>query len=324
MTTIEDTRARWGAEVEARIHAALEGWGALTQMGRYHMDTGGKRLRALLPALVAANAGGEAGDAIELGVGIELIHNATLVHDDLQDGDEVRRKQPAVWKAFGATQAINLGDALFFMGLERVALAPAGPGLLTAVSRAVTRVVGGQSMEFQLQLPSGEALHLAPTLDNWEAMARAKTGALFGLCCQAGAAAAGRSADEVEAVRSYGEDAGLLFQVQDDYLDLIGDKGRARRGSDLAEGKLSFPVVWVLTEVGGAEASRLREIVETPRAETPDAWIDEGLALLERVGALEATAVWLRDRRDALARSPVAAWVPGLVERFLAPVRHAL
>lgn len=324
MTTIDGARARWGAEVEARLLAALDGWEALTHMGRYHMETGGKRLRALLPALVAANAGGDAEDALELGVGIELIHNATLVHDDLQDGDEVRRKKPAVWRAFGATQAINLGDALFFLGLERVSLAPAGPGLLGAVSRAVTRVVGGQSMEFQLQLPSGDPLHMAATLESWEAMARAKTGALFGLCCQAGAAAAGRGAGEAEELRAYGEDAGLLFQVQDDYLDLIGDKGRARPGSDLAEGKLSFPVVWALEAGGGADATRLLEIVRTPRPETPDAWVDEGLALLERVGALDATARWLRQRRDALADASVARWVPGLVERFLAPVRHAL
>ncbi len=319
--TLDEAREWWMPALERRLMLAVQGETLLAEMMRYHLATGGKRLRALLPPWICDELGGDAQDALDLGVGLELLHNATLVHDDLQDGDTVRRGQATVWRRWGSAQAINAGDALYFLGLERLLAIPRFASTATFASQALVRVIGGQVMEFQLQerVPGGASEGL---LAGWRQMAAGKTGALFAACFHAGAIAAGRGADEALDVAGYGERIGLLFQVQDDLLDLVGEKGRDRRGSDLAEGKLSFPVVWALEHAEQGPASRLRRIVEAPREATTDAMISEGLSLLESTGALATTAELLLETAAGLADGPVS--LPGLVARILAPVAHAL
>ncbi len=324
--TLSGARDRFGEEIEARLDRAFgqDDGSLLAAMGRAHLATGGKRLRALVPSWIAENMAGRGGQALDLGVGLELIHNATLVHDDLQDGDTHRRGHQTLWRRFGEAQAINAGDGLYFLGMDVIAGAPEGASLIQAVSRAMLRVIEGQVMEFQLQSPAEDPAHLAPSGAAWERMARGKTGALFGVCFRAGAVAGGWSWEQADAAARQGEGMGLLFQVQDDYLDLVGDKGRDLRGSDLAEGKLSFPVVWAYEHAEPAAAAELRAIVSAPREATGAGMVARGLELLGDCGALEATAAWLREGRDAAGRGPVAALVPGLVDAILAPVAHAL
>ncbi len=321
---LDEARARWGEALDAQLTLATAGDDLIARMVAYHLGTGGKRLRGLLPAWIAANLGGRGEDALALGAGLELLHNATLVHDDVQDGDPVRRGQPTVWRRWGVAQAINAGDALYFTAMRVMLVAPAGPALMAATAAAMGRVILGQAMEFQLQRPPEAPEAMAPSLAAWERMARGKTGALIGLCFRAGAATALADEATTEALAAWGEELGLLFQIQDDYLDLVGDKGRDLRGSDLAEGKLSFPVVWALDHAPAAARERLEAILRRPRAETSAENVAEGLALLEGAGALEATAQRLRDMRDAAAAHPLSHVVPGLAERFLAPVAHAL
>src|SRR6185503_16595061 len=122
--------------------------------------------------------------------------------------------------------------------------APAGPRAIHVVSNALLRVAEGQTMEFQLKLPASDPASISASLETWTAMAARKTGALLGACLQAGAIAAGADPSVIDGCAAYGDDLGLLFQAQDDYLDIVGDKARRSRGSDLLEGKLSFPVVW--------------------------------------------------------------------------------
>lgn len=322
--TLDEALSTCLPKVEARIRERIGGASMLDEMATYHFATGGKRIRGILPSFVCANLGGDAASAIALGAGLEVLHNATLIHDDVQDGDTHRRGWPTVWAKWGVAQAINVGDSLFFQGLALLAEDPAGLALLPGVCAAMDAVVRGQVMEFQLQRPPGSPEALPVSLDSVRAVAEAKTGALFGICLTAGGAAAGRSAPELESLRSFGIGAGLLFQVQDDYLDLVGDKGRGERGSDLKEGKLSFPVVWAVEHAAPAVAEELLAIVRTPREATSDGDVARALALLEACGALAATAEWLRTHRDRAARNPCAEAVPGLVERFLAPVAHAI
>lgn len=150
--SLDAARERFGAAVESRLEDALRGTGLLPEMTHHHMSSGGKRLRALLPPWVAENLAAGAGEeALDLGVALELLHNATLVHDDVQDGDRERRGRPALWTLYGTAQAINAGDALYFLGMSALARAPAGPRLLASVSAALVRVIEGQVMEFQLQ-----------------------------------------------------------------------------------------------------------------------------------------------------------------------------
>lgn len=322
--TFDEVLRRYGGAIERLVLESNGAGGLLGEMIDYHLATGGKRMRALLPVWVCVNLGGTAEAALELGAGLELLHNATLVHDDLQDGDTHRRGRPAVWHRWSMAQAINTGDALIFQALARIARAPAAPRILPYLAEALVRVVEGQTLELQLQLPHEDDAAVAPTKERWEAMARSKTGALFATCMYTGAAAAGADDIVIEAAARFGEELGLLFQVQDDYLDLVGDKGRERRGRDLLEGKLSFPVVWAYDHAAPADLAPIRGILERPREARTWAMVDEALAALDRCGALAAAAAWLRAAAAAAERHPIAKVVPGLSARCLAPVAHAL
>jgi geranylgeranyl diphosphate synthase type I len=320
----EEARSLYLPRVQAALEASAGVAGHLELMVQQHLATGGKRLRAIIPPWVAANLGGDVEAAVSLGVGLELLHNGTLVHDDLQDGDAVRRGHPTVWRRWGEAQAINAGDGFYFQGFASILSVGGAHTAGRRIARALERVVEGQVMEFQLQAAPGSAERLAPTLDNWVRMAGGKTGALMGACVMAGAWSAGRDDEALDDAASWGEQLGLLFQVQDDVLDLIGGKGREMVGTDLAEGKLSFPVVWFLEHVSGSARQELIRIVQTPRAQTTAEEVSHGLALLNEAGALEAALQWLREARETSVSSPWSNAAPGLADAFLAPIRGAL
>jgi geranylgeranyl pyrophosphate synthase len=315
----QEIKARFGAEIERRIDVATRAEGVIGAMVGYHLATGGKRMRALLPVWVCENLGGDPEDALDLGVGLELVHNATLVHDDLQDGDEVRRGRPAVWARWGAAQAVNAGDALVFQGFRSIARAPSAPRLFGAISAALLRVVEGQAMELAFQ-----GAPEAPRLEAWQRMARQKTGALLGACMRVGAVAAGAGEAIVESAASYGESAGILFQAQDDYLDLVGDKGRERHGRDLIEGKFSFPIVWALEHAPPETLAPIHTVLRLPREERTWSMADAAIDALHRCGALDATAIWLRSAAGQALAHVMTPLVPGWLHECLAPVAHAL
>ncbi|XYI02133.1 polyprenyl synthetase family protein [Sorangium sp. So ce1128] len=322
--SIAEIERCYACEVERRLHAAQLTRGFVGEMIEYHLSRGGKRMRALLPVWVCANLRGRPEAALDLGAGLELLHNAALVHDDLQDGDRMRRGHPAVWVRFGAEQAINAGNALIFEGLASIMRAPAGPQLIEPILDALKRLVHGQAMELRMQLSASAPGSLPSVLEGWKHMASAKTGALFGACLRAGAVAADASRSLAEQAARYGEKVGLLFQVQDDYLDLVGDKGRERRGSDLREGKRSFPVVWALDHGDAEVVAPVRTLLETPRAKRTWEQADEALEALEHCGALAATAAWLVQQAREAEEDPMAMVVPGWAKRCLSPVAHAL
>jgi geranylgeranyl pyrophosphate synthase len=317
----DGARQRFGEVLEARLAAAVAGEGVLAEAMTYHVGAGGKRLRALLPPWIAASLGASASavdEAIELGVGLELIHNGTLVHDDVQDGDTTRRGQPAVWVRWGMPQAINVGTTMMCLGLERILRTSVGAEFASATNRAILDVVAGQAAEFVLQTAP------RPSVLAWEAMASGKTGALFRTCYAAGARAARLSGEEVAALAAFGAALGVFFQLQDDLLDLVGDKGREVPATDLAEGKISYPVAWAAEHAPADQAERLLAIVHAPRADTSPAMVAEGLALLHATGAIDAAVSSLRSRAEALASEPWAALTLGLIARVLEPVHIAI
>lgn len=322
--SLDEAYRRWLDQLEGILGSAGADGSLLGEMAAYSFLTGGKRIRGILPSWLAANLGGNGDAALPLGAGLEILHNASLVHDDLQDGDTHRRGKLAVWSRWGAAQAINLGDGLFCLGLGQIARARCGAEAFRPVCEALYAGTRGQVMEFQLQLPADQPESIAPSLAAVEAVARAKTGALFGACLLSGALAAGLSLAEAQRWYTFGEELGLLYQVQDDYLDLVGDKGRDRRGSDIVEGKISFPVAWALERAPGEAADEVLRIVRLPRSHTGPRESDRAIALLRDLGALGATASWLRERRERAGGHPFSAAVPGLVDHFLAPVSHVL
>lgn len=326
---LEALGTRWWPSVDETLRAHVASDGVLESMLLEAWSAGGKRLRALLPIALAEALGEDARVVLGFAAACELIHNGTLVHDDLQDGDRLRRGKPAIWVTHGAAQAINTGSAMYVRGLQLVA---SGGAPADRVARAQGRlmqglwdVIDGQAREFVV------ADREAPTWSAWHAIVERKTGALFAATLAGCAELLGCAPEVVEALHEAALAAGVVFQMQDDLLDLVADKGRERRGTDLAEGKVSAVVLAALDRLDAANGDRLRAILAAPRASTTDAMVDEAIALIEDVGAIEAVAQSLVDRRNAMVATSretlppeVAALVERMVDLFLGPVAHVL
>ncbi len=277
---------------EAELAAAIKSLFAnspMLPMMEYHFALGGKRLRPRMAYLAAAKLQDKNLQATlsRFAVAVELIHNATLIHDDIQDGDEFRRGKPALWKQFSMPQAINCGDALFFAAMQWVQSAPCELALKEKLQEWIAKesyaVINGQSQEFFLK----EAFLQTPssvTKAAYEAMVRGKTSALFVMPYVGGALLAGASEAEIAEVEALSGELGFAFQIQDDLLDLWGSKGRDRVGTDIAEGKLSYPVVLAWSALS-KEKARLRELILKPRESTTDSDISWAIAELDKCGA---------------------------------------
>ncbi|MDL5363566.1 polyprenyl synthetase family protein [Halalkalicoccus sp. NIPERK01] len=178
---------------------------------RHTALSGGKRVRPTVTVLVCEAVGGEPRDAVEFGVGIELVHNASLVIDDIIDRSTVRRGVESAWSAFGYGPAIVDSDAQ--LG-EAFALFSADPRAMQTVTEAMVELGEGEATELVAQ-PSSEAEYME--------LARRKTGALFRAAAELGAIAADADAVTVEAVGEYAERVGIAFQIRDDVLDATAD-----------------------------------------------------------------------------------------------------
>jgi geranylgeranyl diphosphate synthase, type I len=293
---------------------------------QYHYESGGKRLRPLIVEAVYewAHLKGnvlvtrELEDRLRFALAVELIHNATLIHDDLQDGDILRRGRPTVWKTFGVPQAVNAGDAWFFAAMRLIQESKfpndTKERLTNLLSSCTLAVVDGQSREFSLQekFRAGEII----SVDDYWRMVDGKTSALFSMTIEGGLVLAGMDPLPYRPlVRNFGR----LFQLEDDYLDLWGKKGRERAGSDIAEGKISFMVAWTLTEgiLPTSDLSELRRILLTPREQTSDQWVNWAIECFERAGAKEKARAVCAEFKDLAALSPgVKELGQQLLDRF--------
>ncbi|HEX8273341.1 MAG TPA: polyprenyl synthetase family protein [Longimicrobiaceae bacterium] len=289
-------------EVEALMDrlAAEEGGEPAGSMVRGHLATGGKRIRARL-ALAAMEALDEPREAgVAWAAACELLHNATLVHDDLQDGDRVRRGRPTVWALHGPAQAVNAGDLLLMLPYLALEQLEAGLDRRWTLARALAghaaAVVRGQAAELALD-PWSETDWPA-----YRAIAEGKTGPLFQLPVEGAAVLAGRTPEEARRLACGFRALGLLFQLQDDVLDLYGEKGRGAPGSDLREGKISALVVEHLALHPG-DAPWLRELLAAPRRDTPQADVELAVERFRTGGALERVLA----RIDAAAREALGA-----------------
>lgn len=293
-----------------------EAFDRLSIIGSEHLASGGKRLRARLALGAVEALGGNRAAGIPWAAACELLHNATLLHDDVQDGDRVRRGSTAVWVRHGLAQAINAGDLMLMLPYSVLDELWVSDGLkwrLTHVLAAnAEAIVRGQSNE--LDLLAHDKLDWA----SYSAASEGKTAALFGLPVQGGALLAGRSPAEADLLAQPFRRLGVLFQIQDDVLDLYGDKGRDVIGSDLYEGKVSALVVEHL-RLHPQDRDWLVGILAAPRTDTNPADVAEAMRRFRDEGALDA--VW--DRMEAIEHE-IDAW-PSLVrERRLHAVANAL
>jgi geranylgeranyl diphosphate synthase, type I len=206
----------------------------------------GKKLRPALVLLVSQAVSGEISPAArDSAAAVELIHNFSLVHDDIQDRSELRRHRPTVWSLWGMPQGINVGDALF--ALAQVVLAESGTAraaqLMAELNRTALGLSEGQFLDIDLQ--DGQT---RPTLDAYEAMIARKTGVLFACACRLGAMAAGATAAQRDAYAAYGLQLGIAFQEQDDLLGVWGRAAETGKpdAADIVERKRGLPAAMAL------------------------------------------------------------------------------
>ena len=272
---------------------ALAGSGPLGEMVRTHLQTGGRRTRAQL-ALMAAQALG-VDQAIGWAAACELLHNATLVHDDLQDGDKVRRGHPTLWATHGMAQAINSGDLMLMLPFMALTAQGCTPDQHVALSQALAKravlCVKGQALD--LVLPKQTTW----SMDDWLDVAIAKSGQLLALPIEGAAILAGR--DDSAALGDHFAEAGALYQTVDDMVDLYGEKGRGERGCDLREGKVSALVVRHL-ELAPQDGAWLRGVLLAGRDQTQTADIEKAACRFRESGAVDALLADIALRTEVL------------------------
>ena len=259
------------------------------EMLTYHMgwtgegagkEATGKRIRPLTVLLAAASAGGDWKPALPAAAAVELVHNFSLVHDDVQDNSPKRRGRPTVWTKWGVPMAINVGDALFVIAFQSIMdLSRAYPA--ESVVRASVIL-----QEACLSLTRGQYLDMAYekrhdlSLEDYWQMVGGKTSALLSACIHIGTLLGGAKDAEQEAYRQFGYHLGLAFQAQDDILGIWGDEAVTGKStaSDLVEGKNSLPVLFGLDRQGQF-AKRWK------RGPITASEVAEVASLLEREGA---------------------------------------
>jgi len=251
------------------------------------IEGGGKRLRATLPWLVGKAVGDSHSGLLDVGAAIEIVHNFTLVHDDIMDDDDTRRGLNAVHIEYGLPTAINAGDAMLAIAFERLVGAKGlehkdvGP-MVNRLAWMVRRVSEGQQLdiEFEDRIAVSEA-------DYFE-MIEGKTAVMFLTCAEVGARMSGADDDTIECMAEWGLAVGLCFQLMDDLIDVLSDSDTLGKpaGSDLAQGKRTLMVIHALSQPDSPELDNLKSVLGKGDSAS-QAEIDLGLAALNEIGSVD-------------------------------------
>lgn len=223
----------------------------------------GKALRPTLCLLTADATGGKWERAIPAASGIELFHNFTLIHDDIQDGDETRHGKPTVWTLWGKEHGINAGDAAHLLSSQAVLELP-NSGYSADTTLQAHRLL----TETGLLLAAGQAKdmefekRLDVTVAEYLAMIRGKTGVLLETAIKMGALLGSADKETTSRLSEYGCAIGAAFQIGDDYLGIWGDKEQTGKavGADIVKRKKSFPIVLALNQAEGAQRKQLQKV----------------------------------------------------------------
>ncbi len=215
----------------------------LYEASRHLVDSGGKRLRPSMLLLAAEAAGGEALALAPAAVSIELVHNFTLIHDDIMDNADVRRGRPAVHKIWGQSGAILAGDTLYSKAFQVLGMTAASPerilGAMNMLSRTCTAICEGQWLDMEFESKD------RVTENEYMEMIEKKTGVLYGASAGMGGLLAGASPEVVRALDEFGRLTGMGFQLQDDVIDLLTPEevSGKKQGGDLIEGKKTLIMI---------------------------------------------------------------------------------
>lgn len=277
----------------------------IPEVAAHLIRAGGKRVRPLLTLAAAELCGGQNATATpgatQLAAAVEFIHTATLLHDDVVDGSDLRRGRPAANRLFGNKPTILVGDYLFSRAFQLM-VETGSVDILRILSDASAVIAEGEVLQLATanNLVTTHAQHLA--------VVRAKTAALFSAATESGAMIGGGSAQMSEALRVYGDSLGIAFQLIDDALDYTGEAGALGKdaGDDFYEGKVTAPVLYAYGEASGADAEFWRRTIEKSAYQDGD--FERALGLVAQTRAVEQTILEARGygakAREALSQLP--------------------
>jgi geranylgeranyl diphosphate synthase, type II len=252
---------------------------ALTEACRYVLNGGGKRVRGVIVLLACEAAGRPARHALDAAAAVEIMHNFTLVHDDIMDHARTRRGRPSVHARWDVNTALLVGDVLLGLSYEsllRTDPPPRATGLLT---RGLLEVCEGQALDMEFESRDDV------TIRQYFHMIEKKTARLISLSAELGAVIGGGSPRCVSALRRYGLHLGRAFQIQDDLLDVVADQRQFGKtiGGDILERKKTFLLLTALERLRGAERRQLDRLLAAPRRRGA-----EGRKIVQKVTALYA------------------------------------
>ena len=283
----------------------------IPEVANHLISSGGKRLRPML-TIASANMFGYKGDAqVKLAASVEFMHTATLLHDDVVDESDMRRGKKTARILWGNQASVLVGD--FLLGQAFKMMVEVGSlEALDVLSTAATVIAEGEVLQLSV------AKNMETTEDDYLQVIRAKTAALFAAAAEVGPIIAGTSKADRAALRSYGMNLGLAFQLVDDALDYGGKAAELGKnvGDDFREGKITLPVILAWRRGTGEERDFWRNAIEN--GENDDAGLEHALGLITKHGALSDTIARANHygtiARDAIAALPSSPWREALMD----------
>jgi len=292
---LTDTLPKTARQVNRYLGARLRGSpDELYRAASHLIVNGGKRLRPYLVIKSCQMLGGRTESALAAASAIEMIHNFTLVHDDIMDNDEVRHGVPTVHTRFGMPLAILAGDVLFSKAFQTVSASNVrdqrvSSKLVTWLADACVDVCEGQVLD--IRMAEGKKI---PQRSEYITMIQKKTSALFEVSCAMGAICAKRTDRDIANLASFGRNLGVAFQITDDLIGVLGDPKVTKKpvGNDLREGKKSLPILLAIRKADQKRKKAILRVFGNPKASRPQ--IDAA------VGAMRALNIEHDVREEAV------------------------
>ncbi|PYM43672.1 MAG: octaprenyl diphosphate synthase, partial [Candidatus Rokuibacteriota bacterium] len=252
----------------------------IREMGDFIAGAGGKRLRPILLLMASRVAGYSGPRAVRMGCVVELLHTATLIHDDVVDQAPLRRGRPSANARWGDDASILVGDHLYSKSFALM-VEDGTAAVLETLARATVSMTEAEVLQLECKRSgsTSEADYLR--------IITQKTASFISACCRIGALVAGAAEDQVEALTRYGLDIGIAFQLSDDSLDFVADQGRLGKaiGADLKEGKRTLPLIATLERAAPAERDRIQSVLKRHSGDPGE--IEDIRQLVERYGGVE-------------------------------------
>ncbi len=260
----------------------------------HHLKTGGKRIRPAICLITCKELGGNPDEALYFALAIEILHNMFLLHDDIEDGDTMRRDQPTVWVKYGTANAINAGDYLLARAYHSILSSPIASDKkmkhLDIFTLTYEKTVEGQALDINARGIKNF------TVQKYIDMVELKTGYYLACGMVGGAIASGHSDGVIDQIWKLGKLMGPAFQIKDDLIDLTKGKGRGGViGSDIKEGKASFLYAYTSEVANKDDKKTLIEIMAKERKETTEADVKQVLEIYKKYNAIDHAQKYAED-----------------------------